>query len=465
MIRGITVPTNSLKKLRCAAGGVLALGGLLAPSARSQQQYPPGTIVIPGNGGGMQTVPNYPSAQQGRGNRNGNGRRNRGNGSNGGSGQAPNANGNGFPNGMNGGANGRTRMPRMPQKTYEFVAGGIISSAPAVGSDGLIYVGSWNNKVYGLDAKTGQAKWSFTTGRLINASPAVGPDGTVFAGSYDHKLYALDGKTGAKKWEFVTGDIVNRAPAVGAQNVVYVGSQDHKLYALDGATGAKKWEFATGAAVSAPVLGGDGTVYVGADGVYALDAATGKPKWSFPTDYDPEAPISLGPDGTVYAAARGGTLFALDGATGARKWSAKFAGAIQWAPVVSGGRLYVGADRLYALRAADGRPVWNFGDGLASWSTPTVAPNGALYVGSSNKMVYSLSAASGTKNWAFKTDDPLLSFPKFGPDNALYVASQGNLKVYALNSRTGEALWQFTQDPVPTPPATPATAGGRRRGG
>jgi len=36
----------------------------------------------------------------------------------------------------------------------------------------------------------------------VYSSPAIGSDGTVYVGSTNAKVYALDGKTGAKKWEF-----------------------------------------------------------------------------------------------------------------------------------------------------------------------------------------------------------------------------------------------------------------------
>ena len=38
----------------------------------------------------------------------------------------------------------------------------------------------------------------------VASIPAIGSDGTVYVGSWDDKVYALDGQTGAK-WEYVTG--------------------------------------------------------------------------------------------------------------------------------------------------------------------------------------------------------------------------------------------------------------------
>ena len=64
------------------------------------------------------------------------------------------------------------------------------------------------------------------------SSPAIGSDGTVYIGSNDKKLYALNGQSGAKKWEFVMGDIVGSSPVIASDGTVYVGSFDNKLYAL-----------------------------------------------------------------------------------------------------------------------------------------------------------------------------------------------------------------------------------------
>ena len=64
------------------------------------------------------------------------------------------------------------------------------------------------------------------------SSPAIGSDGTVYVGSNDNKLYAINGKTGGKLWEFETGDQVSSSPAIGSDGTVYGGSEDNKLYAI-----------------------------------------------------------------------------------------------------------------------------------------------------------------------------------------------------------------------------------------
>ena len=67
---------------------------------------------------------------------------------------------------------------------------------PAIGSDGTVYVGSSDNKIYAINGKTGVKLWEFETGGTVYSSPAIGPDGTVYVGSWDKKLYAI--KTDSK---------------------------------------------------------------------------------------------------------------------------------------------------------------------------------------------------------------------------------------------------------------------------
>ena len=80
-------------------------------------------------------------------------------------------------------------------KLWEFETGGGVFSSPAIRSDGTVYVGSDDLKLYAIN-KLGDKLWEFETGGFVHSSPAIGPDGTVYVGSYDKKLYAI--KTDSK---------------------------------------------------------------------------------------------------------------------------------------------------------------------------------------------------------------------------------------------------------------------------
>jgi len=110
---------------------------------------------------------------------------------------------------------------------WRFEAGGKMESSPAIGSDGVVFIGS-----YALDSKSGAKKWEFETGGPVWSSPAIGSDGTIYVGSRDNKLHALNGRSGAKNWEFETGGEVDSSPVIGSDGTVYIGSSDKKVYAL-----------------------------------------------------------------------------------------------------------------------------------------------------------------------------------------------------------------------------------------
>ena len=140
-----------------------------------------------------------------------------------------------------------------------------VYSSPAV-ANGAVYVGSDDGKLYAFDAagvtncsagppRTCSPLWTAATGGAVRSSPAVS-DGTVYVGSDDGKLYAFDAaglfncsagapRTCLARWVTTTGATVRSSPAV-SNGVVYVGSDDAGLYALNATTGAVIWKTITG---------------------------------------------------------------------------------------------------------------------------------------------------------------------------------------------------------------------------
>jgi hypothetical protein len=74
-------------------------------------------------------------------------------------------------------------------------------------------------------ASTGASVWNYTTGNIVTSSPAV-TNGVVYVGSHDNKVYALNATNGASVWNYTTGGrIWSSSPAV-ADGKIYVGSND-----------------------------------------------------------------------------------------------------------------------------------------------------------------------------------------------------------------------------------------------
>ena len=57
-------------------------------------------------------------------------------------------------------------------------------------ANGVVYVGSDDNNVYALNAKTSALLWSYPTGGYVFSSPAVA-NGVVYVGSLDWNVYAF----------------------------------------------------------------------------------------------------------------------------------------------------------------------------------------------------------------------------------------------------------------------------------
>jgi hypothetical protein len=118
-------------------------------------------------------------------------------------------------------------------------------------------------------------------------------------GSIDYDIYAIDA-TGGLKWKFATNGAVRSSPVLGPDGSLYVGSYNKSIYAIDTA-GRLKWKFATnGPVFSSPVLGPDGSLYVGSSdyNIYAIDTAGGL-KWNFKTNNQVFSSPVLGPDGSL----------------------------------------------------------------------------------------------------------------------------------------------------------------------
>jgi len=82
-------------------------------------------------------------------------------------------------------------------------------------------------------------KWSAPTGSIVYSSPAVA-NGTVYFGSYDDKIYAVQAASGATVWTVDTLSFVMSSPAV-VNGVVYATSMSGTLYGLDASTGTPLW--------------------------------------------------------------------------------------------------------------------------------------------------------------------------------------------------------------------------------
>src|SRR5438270_7268588 len=96
--------------------------------------------------------------------------------------------------------------------------------------NGVAYFAS--DKLYALDASTGQQKWAIPTdGFPIGSSPTV-VNAVVYVASVNGKVYALDTKTGQQVWVFPIDNTGVFSMTV-VDGVVYVGSSIYRPNASD----------------------------------------------------------------------------------------------------------------------------------------------------------------------------------------------------------------------------------------
>jgi outer membrane protein assembly factor BamB len=119
------------------------------------------------------------------------------------------------------------------------VADGAIAGTPAL-VDGVLYLGSYDKRIYAVDARTGEVRWrSAEADNWFWTEPLVDGD-TLFAGNLDGYVYALDRQTGEQRWRTEVGAPVRARTAVAA-GVLVVPASDGRLWGLRTQTGEQAW--------------------------------------------------------------------------------------------------------------------------------------------------------------------------------------------------------------------------------
>ena len=318
--------------------------------------------------------------------------------------------------------------PSTANVQWNYMTAGQVRSSPAV-ADGIVFVGSYDDKVYALNATTGTLIWSYTTGGDVFSSPAFA-NGRVFVGSTDGKVYALNASTGVLLWNYTTGGAVYSSPAI-YDGKVYVGSFDGKVYALSVTTGDVVWSFLTGGSIwSSPAIA-DGKVFIGSrdNRFYILSATTGGLIWSYETGgwVDSSPAVAAG---RVFVGSNDEKFYAFT-TSGGLLWGRGTGGMITSSPAVAGDLVYITSldGYIYVFYAPNGGDVWRIAGG---WASSIAVADGKIFngVGSS---VYCRNATTGSTIWSYSVGDYVDSSPAVA-DGKVFVGSY-NGGVYCFGSR------------------------------
>lgn len=207
--------------------------------------------------------------------------------------------------------------------------------------------------------------------------------------------------------------------------------------------GVVRWRYPIeGLFEASPVIGMDGTVYVGGDNsrFYAI-SPEGRLKWSLNTRDINRNSVSLGADGTIYLPSADRSVYAIT-PNGDVQWVFTTGGRVNSSPAVdSDGVIYFGCqDRhLYAVND-DGSLKWKVNVGAISASSPAIGDDGTIYIGSYDGQLYAVSK-QGVVKWRFKADSGLRTTPAIGGNGVIYLGSRAGT-FYAVSDE-GELRWSF----------------------
>ena len=329
---------------------------------------------------------------------------------------------------------------------------------------------------YGKDGCTALLKWKVKIGGGFLAHPVIDKNGTIYTGSYCSGLYAIY-PNGTIKW---TLDIDVWGIAIARDGTIYVGGWERYLYAIS-PDGTIKWKCKiNGGACGYPLIGEDGTIYVGsshpltANGKFYAIYPNGTIKWRVDLDGCSSAVLN---NNTIYTDCfRDGYLYAIYANNGTikwKKWEGSFGTASYGPSVDERGIVYYASQNgyLYAFYP-NGTLKWKYNIG-GSYTPPAISKDGTLYVASGSNVyafnsngsllwkrktysarsliidkngviyglgdyhVYALNP-NGTLRWVWKTNEYLMGGPSIGEDGTIYFVGESNL--YAIEPRDAADL-------------------------
>jgi outer membrane protein assembly factor BamB len=327
-------------------------------------------------------------------------------------------------------------------------------SSGVLGADGTYYIANFPGVLFALrDSQRAsdqlEVVWRFhpPMSSSFHATPALSADGSTLylgfaSGGFNAPgaatLYAVNvassGPTPQVVWTADLGATrVMASPTVGPDGTVYVGTAAGQLFAV-GSDGKVKWTAQTGPTIkSGPAHGSDGTLYMPtSDGKMYAVTPQGQVKWSF--DFGEH----LGPTPLVTSAQQG---------PGGGGGGASGIGSGASPTIGPDGTVYVGANNsnMYAVKP-DGSLKWLYEadrELAGIWTTPALSADGSvLYFGANKGGVYAVNTADGTKKWQFQVYGSIYASSILDNSGMLYTGTTIE-HLYANDTRSGEPLWDF----------------------
>ena len=306
-------------------------------------------------------------------------------------------------------------------------------TSPAVGNDGVIYIASLDNFIYGIDSKNGEVKWEVRTGDANISSPLLDNKGNLYVGSNDGRLYAIATSS--------TGPAKSPWPMY-AQNA----QRTHRPLTKSELAAFSKPEAKAHSKI-VPVFP-------------KPNVKPGTTLWEWTSkDARPVGTPSLGYNGKIYVSGHSGALVkAIDRISGkliSKSILEGYVGAHVALTITSTGSIFLAGSKqnisLHSNKTTNGVNVLNWhnperlGTGTASVA---LGSNGlAYYTTGGDRKIVAVEVGTGKKKWEYITKNTLLVSPSIGPDNTVYVGCM-DANFYALNGETGSVKWKYIEKKI-----------------
>jgi outer membrane protein assembly factor BamB len=163
--------------------------------------------------------------------------------------------------------------------------GGAVPAAPALGSDGMLYVGSLGKQLERIDPATGRHEVVLETNGWLWGTPLLDGDNLYFS-DVDGYFYSYNVTLGALNWEpiLLDGAITGSPLVLGGE--ILVVAESGEIFAISPDGDWKLWHRPAGEGKSytTPVLAGDYVLAAYLESDYYLVALDhgGNVKWTFP---------------------------------------------------------------------------------------------------------------------------------------------------------------------------------------
>jgi len=310
-----------------------------------------------------------------------------------------------------------SNCPDTSKLLWSFKTEDFISSSPCI-DNGMVYIGSRDNKFYCLDASNGACIWNFTTNNLIDYSPVIYKD-HVYVGSSDKNVYCLNKSTGEHYWTFTT-----RRPIRGLSvdnDRLYICSD--RLYCVDIHSVTIIWDRTTiHNWRGAPAIF-NGKIYsTNFRDIECINSLNGNLIWNFSTECEIFSSISI-LENNVYCSSHDGNVYCLDASSGTLNWFYTTNSYVWSTPAVAYDRIYVGSfdNHVYCLDAFTGELIRKYLTEDQISSSSAIA-DGKVFIGSNDYRFYCLDAHTGEFIWSFRTSYYITGSPAIA-DNKVFIGS------------------------------------------